>query len=83
MLYSDDHDELVPDPVVWRELGITNMTLWRWDRDPTLDFLPPIKIRNRNFRSRRQLEEFKARMIRQAARRRNNEPVTAPVEAEA
>lgn len=59
-------DELVPDPVVWREFGISSMTGWRWTHDLELGFPPPIKIRNRCFRSRRALEEFKVRMMRQA-----------------
>lgn len=59
-------DELVPDPVVWREFGVTSMTLYRWTHDPELNFPPPIKIRNRCFRSRRALEEFKERMMRNA-----------------
>jgi hypothetical protein len=59
----DEPDELIPDPTVWREFGISSMTGWRWTRDKTLDFPPPIKIRNRCFRSRRQLEEFKRRMV--------------------
>ena len=29
-------EELVPDPQVVREFGITAMSLWRWDRDQTL-----------------------------------------------
>jgi hypothetical protein len=58
--------DLVPDPQVWRELGITSMTLWRWTHDPKLGFPPAIKIRNRNFRSRRALEDFKCRMLRQS-----------------
>src|SRR5271165_2933650 len=29
-------DAFVPDPQVIRELGITAMSLWRWDRDQTL-----------------------------------------------
>jgi hypothetical protein len=57
-------DTLVADPQVCRELDITPMSLWRWTRDPELNFPPPIQIRKRNFRSRRQLEEFKARMLR-------------------
>ena len=66
---GDEPDALVPDPVVWREFGISSMTLWRWSRDPNR--LPPqIKIRERNFRSRRQLEEFKARMLRVAIKQR-------------
>jgi predicted DNA-binding transcriptional regulator AlpA len=57
-------DELVPDPVVWKEFGITSMTLYRWTNDAKLNFPPPIKIRTKNFRSRRALEEFKGRMLR-------------------
>jgi hypothetical protein len=42
------------------------MTLWRWDRDPELDFPPPVKIRKKNYRSRQQLEQFKQRMVNSA-----------------
>jgi hypothetical protein len=68
---NSDRDELVPDPVVWRELGITPMTGWRWTNDPDLDFPPQIKIRNRNFRSRKQFEAFKRRLILQATHERS------------
>ena len=64
-------DSLVPDPQVWRELGITAMTGWRYTNDPQLDFPPAIQIRNRNFRSRQALEAFKARMLRRALETRN------------
>jgi hypothetical protein len=64
-----DHDELVPDPQVCRELHRSSMTLWRWDRDAGLHFPPPVKIRGRNYRSRRALEEFKQRMLREAVAR--------------
>jgi len=59
---ADSPDEFVPDPQVLAEFGITAMTAWRWDHDPELAELgwpPPIKIRSRNFRSRRHLERFK------------------------
>jgi hypothetical protein len=59
-------DALVPDPVVWREFGVTSMTLWRWTRDTELGFPAQIQIRGRNFRSRAALEKFKQRMIAQA-----------------
>ena len=65
-------DELVPDPQVWAELGISSMTLWRWDHDPklaALGFPPPIKIRTRNFRSRRRLEKFKSNLLKNAVAR--------------
>jgi predicted DNA-binding transcriptional regulator AlpA len=63
-------DKLVPDPVVWREFGITSMTLYRWTNDAKLNFPPPIKIRKKNFRSRAALEQFKTRMMRNAVTQR-------------
>ena len=59
-------DELVPDPLVWREFGVTAMTGYRWTHDLALGFPPAIKIRTRNFRSRRALDEFKERITREA-----------------
>ena len=70
-----EHDELVPDPQVTREFGITAMSMWRWDRDPMLiaaGWPPPIRIRNRKFRSRRALEAFKAAMSRRAMAQRGD-----------
>jgi hypothetical protein len=63
---TPEPDTLVPDRQVANEFGITLMGIWRWTNDPGLGFPPQIKIRNRNFRSRRALEEFKRRMMRQA-----------------
>jgi hypothetical protein len=67
-------DELVPDPQVQREFGVSKMTLHRWTLDPRLRFPPKIKIRERNFRSRKQLEKFKARMLRQALKQARRSP---------
>ena len=61
-----DADEFVPDPQVQKEFNVTSMTLFRWDRDPDLGFPPKIKIRDKNYRSRRQLEKFKADLIAKA-----------------
>ena len=63
-------DKLIPDPAVCAEFGVTAMTLWRWTRDTELNFPPAISIRNRNFRSRKQLEAFKARLLMKAIRQR-------------
>jgi hypothetical protein len=60
------HDTLVPDPIVRREFGVTAMTIHRWTNDPELGFPPIIKVRKRNFRSRRALEEFKKGLIARA-----------------
>jgi hypothetical protein len=38
------------------------MTTWRWDRDPKtaeLNWPPPIKINDRNYRSRQGLDRFR------------------------
>jgi predicted DNA-binding transcriptional regulator AlpA len=59
-------DKLVPDPQVLKEFGITNMCLWRWDQDPRVGFPPKIKIGPRNYRSRHLIEEFKAKLFREA-----------------
>ena len=66
-------EELVPDPQVWREFHITSMTLWRWTKDPTLGFPPVIRIRNRCYRRRSDIEAFKERMLRQAIAERSRE----------
>jgi hypothetical protein len=64
-----DRDELVPDKIVRAELGdITPMALWRWERDPDLNFPPPIVIRKRKFRSRLAVEAFKQRLIGKATK---------------
>ena len=64
-------DQLVPDPIVAKEFGgVSLMTIYRWTNDPELGFPPPIKIRTKNFRSRRAIEEFKARIMRTAIKQR-------------
>ena len=62
-MQRDLSDELVPDPAVIKEFRITLMTIWRWSNDSDLGYPPAIKIRNRNYRSRRALDDFKARML--------------------
>jgi hypothetical protein len=70
---STDQDTLIPDPQVFTEFGITRLTGWRWDHDETLIALgwpPPIKIRERKFRSRKQVETFKTNVLRRALQER-------------
>jgi hypothetical protein len=59
-------DQLIPDWVVKNEFRVCSMTLWRWTEDQQLGFPQPVKIRGRNYRRRRQVDTFKARMIREA-----------------
>jgi hypothetical protein len=80
---EDEPDELVPDPIVCREFNISAMTLWRWDHDPELAALglpPPVVIRKRKFRVRRQLEAFKQRMLRRAIEQRAEAAIAREVE---
>jgi hypothetical protein len=79
---SDDLDEridtFVADPDVARELDVSLMTIWRWDQTPELavaGWPPKIQIRKRNFRSRRQLEEFKKAMLKKAIAERKRSDV--------
>jgi hypothetical protein len=65
------HDVFVPDAIVRAELNISQMTQWRWDRNPALAALgwpPPVRAPGgrTKHRSRRQLEQFKANMLQQA-----------------
>ena len=63
---ATEPDELVPDPKVCREFSVSAMTLWRWTQDQKLGFPPRIKIRKRNFRSRKALDAFKHKLMRNA-----------------
>jgi predicted DNA-binding transcriptional regulator AlpA len=65
---SGEPDSLVPDAQVAKELGTSVMGLWRRTNDPDEDFPAPIKINGRNFRSRKGLEGYKARKLREAMR---------------
>jgi predicted DNA-binding transcriptional regulator AlpA len=43
--------------------GISNMTLWRWERDPRLNFPKAIEINGRLYQSQTALEEWERRRI--------------------
>jgi len=62
------------------EFNISAMTLWRWDRDPelaALGFPPPVTIRKRKFRVRKQLKAFKRTLLRRAIARRAESPAAS------
>jgi predicted DNA-binding transcriptional regulator AlpA len=68
--FMNEADHLVPDPQVEKEFGVTSMTVWRWDNDPELGFPLPILIRGRKYRSRKELESFKQRLMSEALKKR-------------
>jgi hypothetical protein len=63
-------DAFVKDSVVCEELGVSKMTLFRWDQDPRMAEMgwPPPVILNKSYkyRARSALETFKATMVRRA-----------------
>jgi DNA topoisomerase IA len=74
ILTDTDPDELISDPRVTRELNVSLMTLWRWDRDPEMAAIgwpARVQIRRRNYRSRAAFEQFKSAAVRRAIKTRN------------
>jgi hypothetical protein len=65
---------LIPDPEVFRDLHITKMTGYRWDRDPRMAALgwpPPIRRGRYKFRDSIAYEKFKAKLAREAIANRS------------
>jgi hypothetical protein len=63
----------VPDVVIRREFGVSPMSIFRWERDPSLDFPRPVIIRGRRYFFRDQIKLFKDRLIAAGA---NGDPQT-------
>jgi hypothetical protein len=63
-----DDDDLIPSSVVKRENGgICDMTVWRWQRSPRVQFpLPDIVVNGRNYWKRRTLRQHRHRMERES-----------------
>ena len=57
----DATKKLLPDARVRERYGVCDMTLRRWDADPTLDFPRPIRIRKRKYRDEAELDAFDER----------------------
>jgi hypothetical protein len=71
---AESPGHLVPDVQVARELNVTLMTLWRWDRDQRmvdLGWPPAICIGRYKYRDGAQYAEFRSHLMRQAIARRN------------
>lgn len=74
LLAEDDFDSFVPEREVLAEFSISEMTMHRWDKDGSLNFPPVIWIRNRKYRSRKQLQAFKQRMMEEGIANRGKLP---------
>ena len=55
------NQQLISDRKVMERYDVTAMTLWRWDKDPNLNFPKPIRIRGRKYRSAEELDAFDAK----------------------
>ena len=67
-----DDEDLVPSPIVKKENGkISDMTLWRWTRDPRIRFPPPdVVINGRKYWKRKTLRQHRQRILSDSAVRR-------------
>ncbi|MGB8630865.1 MAG: hypothetical protein WCD69_15990 [Xanthobacteraceae bacterium] len=59
-----DDEDLVPSRIVKKENGgISDMTLWRWTRDPRIQFpQPDVVINGRKYWTRRTLRRHRRRL---------------------
>jgi hypothetical protein len=65
--------ELIADTRIRRDLGVTKMTFYRWDRDQrmvAIGWPPAIRIGRRKYRDRAAYEGFKSRLARESIARR-------------
>ena len=59
-----DDDDLVPASIVKKENGsVSDMTIWRWQRDPQIRFpKPDVIINGRRYWKRRTLRQHRQRI---------------------
>ena len=56
-----DAKKLIPEKQVCQRYGVCDATPRRWDNDPSLDFPPAVRIRNRKYRYVDELDAFDER----------------------
>jgi len=65
---AEQDDRLIPEPRVRARYGVSDMTLWRWDHNPALNFPAPIRINGRKYRRLSELVAWeRARAAQQQA----------------
>lgn len=50
----------LPAPQVWERYGVSQMTGWRWARNPKLNFPKAIRINGRDYYVEAELESWEA-----------------------
>lgn len=61
--------DLVPDPVIAKQLGVTLMTIYRWDHSPNVGFPKAVKINTRNYRVASELTAWRDKLVRASAKK--------------
>jgi len=65
--------EFIGGPAVCARYGITDMTLWRWLADTTLNFpAPAMRIRGRRFWRLADLEKWEANFVPRGGQRKRD-----------
>jgi hypothetical protein len=60
---TEGPDDLIPDALVAKRYHVHITTIWRWGKDPNLNFPAAIEINGRNYRRRRELQRFERERV--------------------
>jgi len=66
-LHADDGCLLTSNQTRARVGGVSHMCLWRWQRDPRVQFPEPVKINGRNYWTLGKLRRWQAERAQKAA----------------
>jgi predicted DNA-binding transcriptional regulator AlpA len=80
---SDNSEDYLTGPDVDRRYNRSSQTRWRWSKDPDLGFPKPIRIKNRLFYRRSEIEEWERCMAAASGRGRRRGAMESRVEQEA
>lgn len=68
---QDDDVELISDVEICKDLGVTAMTIWRYERNPALNFPSKLKLagpKGRNHRDAKAYRAWKRERVRGGAK---------------
>jgi predicted DNA-binding transcriptional regulator AlpA len=62
----NEGERFLPGPKVQSRYGKSHVTIWRWGKDPQLDFPTPMKINGLNYWRLSDLEAWEAAQVENA-----------------